>query len=83
MKKLFLSTLAAGAIMMTGAAWAQTGSATVSPKTVPQTTQGITEHASDAAREALRKERQDAKERGDKMKSKSGMSRKDMKKYAK
>ncbi len=76
MKKIVMSALAAAAIMMTGAAWAQTGSATVSPKTVPQTTQGITEHAAEAAREALRKERQGGKEMGEKMKSQKGMSMK-------
>ncbi len=86
MKKIVMSALAGAAIMMpgmiTGTAWAQSSSATVSPKTVPLTTRGIKESASDAAREALQKEQQGGKEMGEE-KSRKGRSMKDKKKPAK
>ena len=55
MKTLLLSLLTAGVLLVSGSAWAQFGKTNVPGVTVPNTTQGASDAAAQAARDAMMK----------------------------
>jgi len=59
MKTLLVSLLTAGALLVSGSAWAQFGKTNVPSVTVPSTTQGTSNAATQAASDAMMKEQKE------------------------
>lgn len=80
MKLIFGAILASGVLLVSVSAWAQSGSR-VPSVTVPNTTQGMSDAASQAARDALMKEQKEkAKKEAEKAKKMAEDAMKKMKK---